>query len=348
MIETFTLRNFQSHKNSTLELHRGVNVIVGDSDTGKSAIIRALYWTAFGKPAGNSIMRHNVIKPTTVEITAECGTLQKVRTEKAGYYVVNGETYKGFGNAIPQPVIQFLNLGEINFMRQLDPLFLLSKSGGELAQYLNKLISLDIIDHSLTNIKQSVNAEARNISACENNIHNLEKRLQEFDYLPELEKRIQALEKLETKYNKLHATKTQIETYIVSVAESQKQINNLNWVQKANKQIKHIADLNRHLQTVKANFLPLRNALSRYISAKTTADKHKPTKQLERAILSLSASFDKKQALEKRAKALKKAIDDYRTMVNITNKAKAALKAAEQEFELAKPETCPTCGQPWR
>lgn len=283
-----------------------------------------------------------------VEATTENGFVQKIRNEKSGYYILNGDMYKGFGTAIPQPIIEFLNLGEINFMRQLDPLFLLSKSGGELAQYLNKLINLDIIDSSLTNIKQSVNAESRNISACENNIHNLEKRLQQFDYLPELEKRIQKIEKLETKYNKLCATKNKIEADIRTIANSQKQINSLKWIQRASTQIQHINELCRNLNTVRANFLPLRNALSRYNEAKTITDKQKPLKGLEKAFLFISTRFDKKQAIEKKAKALKRAIDDCRTMINLMNSANRAFTDAQKQFDENKPKICPTCGQPWR
>ncbi|MFR9297315.1 MAG: AAA family ATPase, partial [Aedoeadaptatus pacaensis] len=43
-IEKIILVNFQSHVYSELSLSRGVNVIVGPSDSGKTAIMRALRW----------------------------------------------------------------------------------------------------------------------------------------------------------------------------------------------------------------------------------------------------------------------------------------------------------------
>ncbi|MCK9524299.1 MAG: AAA family ATPase, partial [Limnochordia bacterium] len=39
MIEKLTLKNFQSHKHSELEFAPGLNAIIGQSDSGKSALL---------------------------------------------------------------------------------------------------------------------------------------------------------------------------------------------------------------------------------------------------------------------------------------------------------------------
>ena len=46
-IKKIILQNFQSHKYSIVELDEQLNVIVGPSDSGKSAIIRALKWVLY-------------------------------------------------------------------------------------------------------------------------------------------------------------------------------------------------------------------------------------------------------------------------------------------------------------
>lgn len=43
-IKSIIIKNFQSHANTELELCDGVNVILGNSDVGKTAILRALGW----------------------------------------------------------------------------------------------------------------------------------------------------------------------------------------------------------------------------------------------------------------------------------------------------------------
>ena len=39
--------NFQSHANTKLNFDEGVNVIIGPSDSGKTAVIRAMKWIFF-------------------------------------------------------------------------------------------------------------------------------------------------------------------------------------------------------------------------------------------------------------------------------------------------------------
>ena len=53
MIQKLNIQNFQSHKDTKLEFHPGVNVIIGQSDSGKTAIIRALRWLIWNRPGGD-------------------------------------------------------------------------------------------------------------------------------------------------------------------------------------------------------------------------------------------------------------------------------------------------------
>ena len=52
MIDKIKIENIQSHKNTELNLSNGINVIVGSSNNGKSAILRALYWAIYNRPLG--------------------------------------------------------------------------------------------------------------------------------------------------------------------------------------------------------------------------------------------------------------------------------------------------------
>ena len=56
-LKQITLKNFQSHKDSTIQLDRGLNAIIGPSDSGKSAIIRAIKWVLYNEPSGDFFIR---------------------------------------------------------------------------------------------------------------------------------------------------------------------------------------------------------------------------------------------------------------------------------------------------
>lgn len=58
MIKQLNIQNFQSHVDTTLEFSDGCNIIVGNSDSGKTAIIRALRWLVFHKPTGDEMRSH--------------------------------------------------------------------------------------------------------------------------------------------------------------------------------------------------------------------------------------------------------------------------------------------------
>ena len=52
MIESISINNFQSHKATRLKLAPTVNTLQGNSDCGKSAVMRAINWLLFN-PAGD-------------------------------------------------------------------------------------------------------------------------------------------------------------------------------------------------------------------------------------------------------------------------------------------------------
>ena len=72
MITKIEIKNFQSHKHTVIDFSNGVNVIIGSSDCGKSAIIKAMRWCITNSPAGNSF-RSNFAsekEPTSVTYLA--------------------------------------------------------------------------------------------------------------------------------------------------------------------------------------------------------------------------------------------------------------------------------------
>src|SRR4030066_377226 len=85
MIKSLKIENFQSHLNSWLEFSNGINVISGQSNNGKSSILRSLSWVIFNRPLGLSFKSSFSAKKDTVKIT--------INTESAGEV---GRTINGF------------------------------------------------------------------------------------------------------------------------------------------------------------------------------------------------------------------------------------------------------------
>ncbi|MCL6636233.1 MAG: ATP-binding protein, partial [Peptococcaceae bacterium] len=51
------MENFQSHRYTELVLAPTMTVLIGESDQGKSAVVRALRWLLYNRPQGADFMR---------------------------------------------------------------------------------------------------------------------------------------------------------------------------------------------------------------------------------------------------------------------------------------------------
>lgn len=215
MIKAIYLTNFQSHKHSELELHEGVNVIVGPSDSGKTAILRALNWVLRNRPSGEAFRSHWG-GDTDVVIRTEEATIGRLRSKSRNEYVVglheHDQTFKAVGRDVPEEILQLLNMDDINIQSQMDAPFLLSESPAEVARVLNRVASLDDIDRAHAGIASMARQTQGHLSHAEVEVTRLTETLKEFDHLPDMKARMEALERAEkriqgTKQNVTHLTK---------------------------------------------------------------------------------------------------------------------------------------------
>lgn len=151
MIPSIKIQNLQSHKDTNIDFHQGINVVTGITDSGKSGMIRAMKFAALNKPSGDSLRRHHT-KKTSVTIK----NVTKVRTSSKHFYEVDGKIYKALRSEVPIPVQDILQLSHVNFQEQHDAYFLIGKSPGEVARTLNEVVDLQVIDLSLKEVKSKV------------------------------------------------------------------------------------------------------------------------------------------------------------------------------------------------
>ena len=149
---TLTIKNFQSHSETILPIKSpGINVITGPSDSGKSAILRAITLLAQNRPDGMDYRRHN-----TKETSVEWRGCRRRRGSTVNQYEVDDETYKALRLAVPKQVSDRLRLGEINFRPQHSSYFLIADSPGAVARSMNALADLGLIDHTASKIKSAL------------------------------------------------------------------------------------------------------------------------------------------------------------------------------------------------
>ena len=166
------ITNFQSHANSELDiLPNAVNVIVGETDAGKSAIIRSIELLARNRPSGDKYRTHG-----TKETRVEWKGVTRVRDNTAGSYIVDGVEYKALRSEVPRQVTEKLQLSEINFRPQHAAYFLLNDSPGAVARAMNELADLGLIDYTTAEIKRQ---KGQNAALIEVKAKDLEKKEEE-------------------------------------------------------------------------------------------------------------------------------------------------------------------------
>lgn len=166
MISQVILENFQSHKHSTFNFDKGLNLIVGSSNQGKTSLVRALslvlynQWDKSWVRVGASFCRITLTMDSGIVVTREKG-------EKVNKYILQvpsqpPQEFVNFGTDVPEPISKVLRIGKIeldkddsltlNYASQLESLFLFNRSGSQKAKVFGRLSGAHYLDHALRNL----------------------------------------------------------------------------------------------------------------------------------------------------------------------------------------------------
>lgn len=171
MIEELRIQNFQVHGKLVVKFGPGITTIVGPSDTGKSAIIRALRWVATNQPGGDAFVRYGA-KGCTVRVVVDGRHVTRKR--KAGgdvnTYHLDDQEYKAFGRGVPDTIAEFLNLPGVCWQGQHDPSFWFGDTPGEVSRQLNAIVDLGVIDVTLTNVARTFTKARNRLDVAEENL----------------------------------------------------------------------------------------------------------------------------------------------------------------------------------
>ncbi|MBO8158358.1 AAA family ATPase [Thermosyntropha sp.] len=196
-IKRLKIKNFQSHKNTDIELLPGLNILVGESDQGKSSVIRALRWLFYNEPSGTGFIREG---ETYCEVTVEMNSgvvISRIRDARINRYLIkypdgSEDKFDSVGNQVPPEVkrelgITSLNYGEksldINIAYQLDSPFLFDKSGPDKAKIIGSIADLHIIDAAQQELLRDIKSQQSKHSELEKEITGFKAELDMYEDL---------------------------------------------------------------------------------------------------------------------------------------------------------------------
>lgn len=229
MISSIFLYNIKKHLNTKIELHKGLNVISGTSDHGKSSIILGLYWCLFNKPNGiNYVSFGKEKKGCYVQSNFDNGLkIKRLLTKSKNEYHINGEVYKSFRFDVPEEMKELLFLDPANIQLQADPYFMIQDSPTEVGRMFNEIKGINEIEQTLKNASKITTDLKTDLEFEKTNIKEQQTIINKYKNVDILNERIIALEKKQTKYNeKIQEAKT-IKKEIENISQYEKEMGTL-------------------------------------------------------------------------------------------------------------------------
>ena len=197
MIRQLHINHFQSHDCTTLKFHPGVNVIVGPSDSGKSAIMRALRWVLFNK-GGTGAFSHWSPKRMDVGLLLEGKeSITRSRSPSGNHYQIEDSELAAVGKDVPPAVSELLNVTDLNMQRQGDPYFLLNDGAPEVARKLNEIAGLESIEQAHTRIAGKIREHQAAERANTTTIAETTEALKKYEGIDEIKGRLTILQQEE-------------------------------------------------------------------------------------------------------------------------------------------------------
>jgi hypothetical protein len=241
-ISKVMIKNFQSHTDTTVEFSNGLNVILGESNNGKTVILRAITWVLDNYPLGTDFITagKNDCSVTVQYSDGSSITRERSRKGDSGSYLVHmfdpmtnkwiDNSYKGFTNAVPVEVDNIHQMPKVsitknlethlNMMSQLDEPFLITASPQDKSAAIGRITGVHIADAAISEANKVIRNDKQAIQTNNTNIQNMKDAISKLPDLNKL-KAIEVLSDKVTKYakglNDMICTVNGLITSIVSI-----------------------------------------------------------------------------------------------------------------------------------
>lgn len=352
MIDSLTLKNFQSHQESHVQFHPGINAITGESDNGKTAILRALYWARYNKPSGDNFVskwarndKGKQKEDTSVTITKGKNTLTRGKGKGLnGYQINDHDPLQALGKGgLPVDVENFFDMNDVNIQQQMDTPFLLGQKPSDIAKFLNSIVDMTEIDTYLSLIDSKKRSTNKDLKRAKEEVTQLEQELLSYENLSLVESKLNKLSKVSTRKNKYSEQCTNIADSISNYKVLIRKATVPPSVTKLYELLDKVAPVLKKQNDTLKTYNKLSSSISEYNGLSQILCSTPPSDKIKPLLKDISDVLTKKSEAQKKLKAL----DGLITLYCKSKKAVNRLDIKILELENHLPDTCPTCGQYW-
>lgn len=207
-MHTFTIKNFQSIKNTTFDV-RGFTVLVGENDIGKSSCFRAIH-SLFNSRYGDAFIKHgekfSEVTCETPEFTISWNKPKKSGATYSFTYEGKTQEYGNLGRSLPDffETLGYspleLKSGQLDphFSGQRDLPFLVTDSNSKkvLTEFFSEMLKFGPLAEGLNKVNKDVRDTGNELSLLTKQEEAALEYLNEFPDFDKLDREFSSLEKL--------------------------------------------------------------------------------------------------------------------------------------------------------
>jgi exonuclease SbcC len=351
MLNSIQLHNFQSHRDTRLDFADGVNVIIGSSDSGKTAVLRALNWVVNNRPGGDAF-RSRRGGDTIVEVELSGMSVVRKKTDRVNSYQISagGKTvtdtvFKAMGAGVPAEVEKALGLTAVNIQYQLDSPFLLSSdwSPGQVAEYLNEVAGLDVIDRAAAGI----NAVCRRVTAAADaectRLADLETRLAALDYIDAAEAAVADLEAGQAEASRQRGREQAVNNAVADIIGVRQQLDAVADYSGAEQEIDALIAINRQAAELTTSECELRKIATEAGLVAIAVAQLQRTTRAERLVNHLRQIANECEQINSHRQRIADALAEVGSGKRVLSAAQNEVVRLQADWQRLAPAVCPLC-----
>ena len=342
LLEYIHGRNFQSHKDTYIEFHPGINCLIGDNKSGKTSIIRMLIAVMLN-PRGlfKHCKRWQKHWPHI-----EMGWNGHVIERHSKGYILDGKHYDAVGGIVPEDIAEILNIRRTNFKLIRDPLFLIGSTPGDRAKMINTATGLDAAEELVKICSVEISGLTSEINTLEKTKTSLKRRISVLSPLEKLEPLIERLDKSQDFIIKAEDTIEFCEDILNNIKSVKEVLSVKDEVMKMKTKVTSLTTMSNHIRTSEEEIKLCDVFLKRIKDAKEILKYSQEIKEMKNKLIKLKAIEAGIKTRQLIVDGLERILEQMAQTVLVRKRRKEELSEALKEKEelLKELGVCPYCG----
>lgn len=278
------LKNYQAHSNTVINFINGDNAIIGASDSGKTALKRAIECVLYNDHSGVDYIKEGEDAFSVYVLFSDGTKIIRERGKKrVNRYIIekNGEqlVLENFGKNVPEEVTAAHKMFKVKIgkkmdslfsARQLDGPFFLQNTPEERGAIISSIAKTEVIDEAVNMTLSNLRDQKKEKKALEKTLKEDRQTLSEFSYLEEAEKILkevkQGVEKLQQMKERLAVNTNNFESVSslkIKKAKQQAVLTVLSDIELKIKDFEILASKSKEINKLKNDFDKLRRIMDK-------------------------------------------------------------------------------------